>query len=79
MLVDELREAAVCPCSDDMAALATVYWEVKGSDYSFPVSIGEGKSDLRRPLLCPFPPQYKIEIEKPEEVQQKGSKTIRLL
>lgn len=78
MLVDDkLGEVAVCPCSDDMAALARVFQEVK--DYSFLVSICEGKSDLLCLLLCPLPPQYKREIEKLEEVQQKGSKMVRVL
>lgn len=61
----------------DMAALAKVDLEVKESDYSFLASIC--KSDLLHFLLCPLPPQYKREIEKLEEVQQKGSKIVRAL
>lgn len=61
----------------DMAALARVDLEAKESDYSFLASIC--KSDLLHLLLCPLPPQYKREIEKLEEVQQKGSKIVRAL
>lgn len=64
-----LGEVAVFPSSDDAAALARMHQKVKGSDYSFLVTICKG----------PPPPQHKRQSEAPEKVQQKDSNMAGLL